>query len=162
MRGVVYVNLDPAGALTEPDLARGLAALEENGYEVIATDLERLPPTRREIQMLFAGEEPEAMRREAERACAAMLPATPPGAGPHAIGVSFLSSGSQDDVRRIVRGFGVGDQLRDVRLVDDHTAVVVLEPEGLRTLDPSRVQTALEAALNREVHFIAADGLKPI
>jgi len=153
-RAVVHLNPDPAGELDLPALERTVLALRAAGHEVIAGDLDRLPPTRREVELLLSGDDPQALRAAAERACAAALAAAgAAGARPRAAAVGFLSAGRLEDALGIVRAFGLERRLRECRLEGEELAVLVLEPG---TSAPAGLATALEAALNREVRFVGA------
>ncbi|HWF50965.1 MAG TPA: hypothetical protein VG294_10030 [Solirubrobacteraceae bacterium] len=155
-RAVVHVNLDPRGQLALGQVNRAVEALRASGHDVIAGDLDKLPATRREIELLQPGDDPDDLRPAAEQACATVLASIAAAATPRAIAVSFISSGSEEDARGVVRAFGLGEQLHEVRLQDDDVAVLVLEPEALGRTMPAKLQTVLEAALNREVRFAEA------
>lgn len=150
-RAVVHVNLDPAGALNLAEVERGVAALRHAGFEVVATDLDKLPPTVREVEVLHYGDDAESLRQLVERACAEAVSVTP-----RAFAVSFISAGTREDALGIIRGFGLEPQLRELRFEGDELAVLVLDGAALRRPRAAKLQTALEAALNREVRFIEA------
>jgi hypothetical protein len=160
-RAVVYVNLDPAGYLSLPELDHVLAALRLAGCQVIATDQERLPPDQREIEMLIDGDEPDRLRESAEAACVAALAGCAVSATPRATAVCFTSSGSAEDAVGIVRAFGLESHLRDLRFDDDDTAILVVDRGALDGGNRGKLHTALEAALNREVDLIESEGPDP-
>jgi AcrR family transcriptional regulator len=150
----VHVNLDPAGALTPAQLERALATLAADGFDVIASDVESLPPTEREIELLREGDDADELRLAAETACASAVAGFSPPQAPHALGVSFMSSGSYEDALAIVRAYGFDGQIEELSFVDDDLAVLVLDRNASgRTL--GKVQTALECALNREIQVRA-------
>jgi hypothetical protein len=155
-RAVVHVNIDPAGALTLDELARGVGVLRGAGYEVIDTDLESYPATEREIEVLLDGDAVSELRGEAERACVEALAGFAPPERPCAVAVTFISSGSHEDALGIVRGFGLEDQIEEVEFVDENVAVLVLagNGNGVRRSTLAKLQTVLEAALNREVEIV--------
>jgi hypothetical protein len=141
-RAVLHVNLDPGGTLGVEQLERAVEALRDAGHEVLAGDLDRLPPGRREVELLLDGDDPDELRQRAEAALA-------PGA--QVVAVSFMSSGTYEDALGIVRAFGLEPELEEIELVDEDTAVVVLADGTLRRAVSVKLQTALECALNREV-----------
>jgi hypothetical protein len=151
----VHVNLDPAGQESVATLERAVEALRDR-FEVLASDLDKYPPTRREIELIRGGDEAGDLAQAAEAACAAALSQAGATASPRAVAVSFLSSGSEEDARGVVRAFGLADGLRAIVFEDENVAVFVLEREVLQRTTPAKLQTALEAALNREVRFVEA------
>ena len=153
-RAVVHVNVDPVGALTVAQIEHGLAMLRAGGFEVIATDLESFPPTERQIELIHDGDDAAELRSLAETACAGALAEFAPAVPPHTVAVSFISSGSHEDALGIVRGFGLEDEIEDVAFVDDDVAVLVLGHAELRRFTIAKLQTVLEAALNREVQVV--------
>jgi hypothetical protein len=159
-RAVVHVNVDPAGALSIPQLERALTALRSAGFAPIATDLARHPPTRRMIELLREGDEPDELRRLAERACAAAVAEFEPPLGPRIDAVSFISTGTVEDAVGVVRAFGLYARPEDITLVDEDAAVVVLPAAALRRITAGKLQTALECALNRDVD-LRESGEKP-
>ena len=153
-RAVVHVDIDPAGALTVAQIEHGLAALRADGLELIATDLESFPPTGRQIELIHDGDDAAELRSLAETLCAGALAEFSPPVPPQAIAVSFISSGSHEDALGIVRGFGLECEIEEVTFVDDDVAVLVLGPTELRRSTIAKLQTVLEAALNREVRVV--------
>jgi hypothetical protein len=143
---VLHVNLDPGGTLGVEQLERAVEALRDAGHVVLAGDLDRLPPGRREVELLLDGDDAEELRREGETALAQAI-----GPGPRVVAVSFMSSGTVEDALGIVRAFGLEPELEEIELVDEDTAVVVLADGTLRRAVSVKLQTALECALNREV-----------
>jgi AcrR family transcriptional regulator len=158
-RAVVQVNIDPAGTLTVGQLERARAALQGAGFDVIATDLERFPPTERQIELLQEGDDPDELRHLAEAACASAVAAFAPRQPPRATSVSFMSSGSYEDALAIVRAFGLDGEIEELTFVDDDVAVLVLAREAPRRGALAKVQTALECALNREIQLRQCAGL---
>lgn len=146
-RAVIHVNLDPGGVLEVAQLERAVEALRDAGYEVFGGELGRLPPGRREIELLLDGDDVDELRRRGEQACAEALEQ----AQPRVVAVSFMSSGTYEDALGIVCAFGLEPQLEEIELVDEDTAVVVLADGALRRAVSTKLQTALECALNREV-----------
>jgi len=151
-RAVVHVNIDPAGALSHEQVARALEALRGD-FDPIATDLERHPPTKRLIELLREGDDVEELRRSAEAACAAAVAEFAPPLAPRVEAVSFISTGTREDALGIVRSFGLDREVEELRFDGDDVAVLVLDPAALRRMNAGKLQTALECALNREVHL---------
>ena len=152
-RAVIHVNVDPAGVLGVAQLESAVSALRDAGHEVIAADLDKLPPRRREIELLHPGEDADELRRLAVAACQEALAGLEPRVEPRAVAVTFMSSGSYEDALGIVRAFGLEPQLEELRLVNEDVAVLVLAHGTLRRAVSAKLQTALEAALNREVEL---------
>lgn len=152
----MHVNLDPTGHESVAALLRAVEVLHDDGFEVLAADLDKYPSTRREIELIRGGDEPGEEARAAEAACAAALSQAGSTARPRAVAVSFLSSGTEEDARGVIRAFGLAEGLRAITFEDENVAVFVLEREVLRRTAPAKLQTALEAALNREVRFVEA------
>ena len=150
----MHVNIDPAGALTLAQIGRAVDALRKDGLEVIDTDVESYPATEREIEVLLDGDSVFELREAAEKACIAASAEFEPPAQPYAVAVTFISSGSHEDALGIVRAFGLEDSIEEVELVDEHVAVVVLGGNGIRRATLGKLQTVLEAALNREVQVV--------
>ena len=144
---MIHVNLDPEGTLGVAELERAVAALRAEGHEVIADDLEKLPPRRREIELLHDGDDVAELAALAEEACAAA------GIGARVVAVSFMSSGTEEDALGVVRAFGLEPQVEEIRLVDEDVAVLVLANGTPERAVSAKLQTALECALNREVEL---------
>jgi hypothetical protein len=149
-RAVVHINLDPDGVLSAAQLDGAVAALRRAGFEVIATELERLPPTRREVEVLCSGDDIAALRQWAQTSCAAALAASAVFVRPRVVAASFISRGSREDALGIVEALGSGLDVEEIEFVGDDIAVLVLA-DGDAV--PERLQTALESALNREVRL---------
>jgi hypothetical protein len=142
--------------MTVAQLKRAVAALRREGSEIIATDLEKLPPTKREIELLHDGDEVDELRQLAEAACAAALGRSHPSVKPRAVAVSFISHGRSEDAMGIIRAFGLERHVEEIRFVEEDVAVVVISGEALQCSASETLQTALEAALNREVRLSAS------
>jgi hypothetical protein len=153
-RAVVQVNLDPGGVLREAaDVQRALSSLAATGAPVLASDVERMPATAREIGLLLDGDDVTELCTEGERRCAEALAAAGLTASPVATAVAFVSSGTMEDALGIVRAFGATLSSRDLEFIDDHLAIVTLPAAALDEICTERLQTALEASLNREILF---------
>ncbi len=152
-RAVVHLNLDPGGVLTVAQLERAVATLRGDGLEVIAMDLDKVPPAKREIELLHDGEESDELAAIAEQACAAAVASFHPTVQPRALAVSFVSSGSYEDALGIIRAFGLEPHVEELRFVDEDVALLVVSREALAGNLFGKLQTALESALNREVQL---------
>jgi hypothetical protein len=150
---VIRVNLNPAGDLENDLLSAVVAELRSSGLEVIAPDFGKVPPHAREIELLLPGDDADALRAWAQDRCAELLG---PGAssGPVAGAATFLSRGTDEDALGVVRAFGITATVeRSFR--DDEEIVTVIIPRDQACRAPeSRLHTALEAALNCEVHIV--------
>lgn len=150
---VVRVGVDRAGELGPAQLADGLARLHEaaaaRGIEVVANNLPALPPQRREVELLIAGDEPDELRRLAVELCGNAFGTTPvPGV------VTFISRGTDDDAHGVLAGLGLSGEIERVPDDDGWDVVyVTVRKADLERVPESRVHTALEASLNCEVHI---------
>lgn len=152
-RAVVNVNLDPDGALDTETLLDVIAALRDRDVPVIADDVEKLPATRREVELLILGTDRDTVSAIALNECTAVLGRCASGVKPRAGAVAFMSAGTHEDAVGVVRGFGLGEALRHLELEDDMNAVAVFAPGALSSVGLGKLQTALEAALNRDVRL---------
>jgi len=150
---VVRVGVDRAGELAPVQLSDGMARLREltaaAGIELVENDLAALPPQRREVELLIAGDEPDELQRVAVGLCTKAFGTTPiPGV------VTFISRGTDDDAHGVLAGFGLTGDIERVPGDDGWDVVhVTLRKADLERVPESRVHTALEASLNCEVHI---------
>ena len=150
---VVRVGVDRAGELAPAQLRDGMARLRElagpAGFELVENDLANLPPQRREVEMLRAGDDPAELQRLAADLCAKAFGTTPvPGV------VTFVSRGTDLDAHGVLAGFGLTGDIERVPGNDGWDVVhVTLRKADLERVPESRVHTALEASLNCEVHI---------
>jgi hypothetical protein len=150
---VVRVGVDRAGELAPAQLSDGMTRLRESagaaGFEVVASDLAALPPQRREVELLIAGDDPAELERLAVELCAKAFGTTPvPGV------LTFISRGTDDDAYGVLAGFGLTGDIERVAGDDGWDVVyVTLRKADLERVPESRVHTALEASLNCEVHI---------
>ncbi|MGE2720494.1 hypothetical protein [Mycolicibacterium celeriflavum] len=150
---VVRVGVDKAGELGPAQLEDGLARLRDSaaaqGIEVVAGDLPALPPQRREVELLIAGDDPDTLRGQAIDLCGKAFGTTPvPGV------VTFISRGTDDDAHGVLAGLGLTGEIERVAGDDGWDVVyVTLRRADLERVPESRVHTALEASLNCEVHI---------
>ncbi|OBF92042.1 Uncharacterised protein [Mycolicibacterium flavescens] len=150
---VVRVGVDTAGELGPAQLDDGLARLRESaaahGIEVVANDLAGLPPKRREVELLIAGDDQDELRRLAVDLCDKAFGTTPaPGV------VTFISRGTDDDAHGVLAGLGLSGEIERVPGDEGWDVIhVTLRRADLERVPESRVHTALEASLNCEVHI---------
>ncbi|MGV0607042.1 hypothetical protein [Mycolicibacterium sp. XJ1904] len=150
---VVRVGVDTAGELGPAQLGDGLTRLRDSaaahGIEVVANDLAGLPPKRREVELLIAGDDQDELRRLAVDLCDKAFGTTPvPGV------VTFISRGTDDDAHGVLAGLGLTGEIERVPGDDGWDVVyVTLRRADLERVPESRVHTALEASLNCEVHI---------
>ncbi|HEX9831915.1 MAG TPA: hypothetical protein VGA66_02305 [Mycobacterium sp.] len=150
---VVRVGVDPAGELAAEQLTDGMARLRESadaaGVEVVENSLAGLPPQRREVELLIAGDDAAALERIAIGLCAKAFGTTPvPGV------LTFISRGTDDDAHGVLAGLGLSGDIERVPGDDGWDVVhVTLRKSDLERVPESRVHTALEASLNCEVHI---------
>lgn len=150
---VVRVGVDGAGELVPAQLSDGMARLRElagaAGIEVVENNLAAMPPQRREVELLIAGDEPAEVQRIAVSLCAEAFGTTPvPGV------VTFISRGTDDDAYGVLAGFGLAGEVERMPGDDGWDVVhVTLRKTDLERVPESRVHTALEASLNCEVYI---------
>jgi hypothetical protein len=147
---VVRVNLDPEGRHSAAELSRVVEKLRSTGAEVRSPDLETLPATAREIELLVSGDDPAQVRTWAETACSRALGS----AGPQAGQPTFLSRGTDDDALGVVRAFGVTAGIERLYDHGEEIVVITLSRSDSGRVVESRLHTALEAALNCEVRIV--------
>jgi hypothetical protein len=150
---VVRVNVDPSGLLTAAQLSQGMTALlelaHELGAEVVDNNLPVMPTSRREVELLIAGDDVDSVKYTGVDLCATAF-----GTGPVAGVVTFISRGTDDDAHGVLSAFGLSGEI--VRSPGDDgfdIVVVTLREADLERIPESRIHTALEASLNCEVHI---------
>ena len=150
---VVRVNVDPGSVLTPARLAEGMGVLlglsDEIGVGVVENNLAAMPVSRREVELLIATDDVDAAKQTAISLCAKAFSTSPaPGM------VTFVSRGTDDDARGVLSAFGLTGQITRSPGDDGFDIVhVTLREEDLERIPESRIHTALEAALNCEVHI---------
>jgi hypothetical protein len=150
---VVRVGVDRAGELAAAQLRDGMARLRElaasAGLELVENDLAGLPPQRREVELLMAGDDPAELERRAVELCANAFGTTPvPGV------LTYISRGTDDDAYGVLAGFGLTGDVERVPGDEGWDVVhVTLRKADLERVPESRVHTALEASLNCEVQI---------
>jgi hypothetical protein len=150
---VVRVNVDPESGLAPAQLRDGMAALHElaaaAGAGVVKNDLTTMPVRRREVELLIAAEDGDTAQTTAIDLCAKAFGAVPaPGV------ITFVSRGTDDDAHGVLSGFGLSGDIERTPDADGFDIVyVTLREKDLERVPESRVHTALESALNCEVHI---------
>jgi hypothetical protein len=151
---VVRVRVDPSGLLAPAQLDQGMTTLlglaDDAGAEVVHAPLAALPADRREVQLLLAGSDSDAVKQVAVDLCAKAF-----GTAPVAGVVTYVSRGTDDDAQGVLSGFGLTGEIKRVPGEDGFDIVyVTLRRADLERIPESRIHTALEASLNCEVHII--------
>ncbi|MCG5434239.1 hypothetical protein LV457_18360 [Mycobacterium sp. MYCO198283] len=152
---VVRVHVDPGGELAADELVAGMAALAERvrgtGADLLAADLTAMPAHRREVELLMAGTDPEALKRTAMSLCHEAF-GTEPAAGV----LTWISRGTDEDAAGVLAGFGLTGRIARTPGDDGCDVVeVTLRKADLARVPESRIHTALEASLNAEVRILA-------
>ncbi|MFL6082808.1 MAG: hypothetical protein ACJ74F_06280 [Mycobacterium sp.] len=150
---VVRVRVDPAGRLTGAQLTDGMVNLRDlaipAGIEVLENNLAAMPASRREVEMLMVGADPEELKATAVALCAKAF-STQAETGV----VTYISRGTDDDAHGVLAGFGLTGDIERVPGDDGWDVVyVTLRKTDLERIPESRIHTALEASLNCEVHI---------
>lgn len=154
---VVRIGVDMMGELTAEQLTSGMARLAtlatEAGAELIDTDLTRLPPKRREVELLMQGTDAPTLQSMGADLCRRAF-ATEPVVGV----LTFVSHGTDDDARGVLAGFGLTGEVERVPSGQGWDVITVTLPRSDLTRVPeSRIHTALEASTNCEVRIVVRD-----
>lgn len=150
---VVRVNVDPSGLLTAAQLSQGMTALlglaRRIGADVVDNNLAAMAVSRREVELLIEGDNPDALRTVGVGLCGTAFGTVPvPGV------VTYISRGTDDDARGVLSAFGLTGQVTRTPGDDGFDIVhVTLREVDLARVPESRIHTALEASLNCEVHI---------
>ncbi|MGK2854662.1 MAG: hypothetical protein ACSLE3_11280 [Microbacteriaceae bacterium] len=151
---VVRVDVDPSGRLTPAQLAESMETLRglcgPIGAELIDADLSVMPVNRREVEVLLAGEDVDALRGAVVTLCSKAFGAeVTPGV------LTFVSRGTDDDAHGVLAGFGLTGDVRRYPSGEGWDVVeVTLRRSDLLRVPESRIHTALEASLNSEVRIL--------
>ena len=150
---VVRINVDSFGVLTAAQLSEGMTALRERarelGAQVVDNDLGAMPVSRREVELLIAGDDVDAVKEAGIDLCAKSF-----GTSPRAGVVTFISRGTDDDARGVLSAFGLtGEIVRSPGADGFDVVYVTVRESDLDRVPESRIHTALEASLNCEVHI---------
>lgn len=151
---VVRICVDPSGELSADQLRSGMAVLadlvREAGGGLVDSDLTGLPASRREVELLMIGPDPEALQGTAMTLCDKAFESTPkPGV------VTYISRGTDHDALGVLAGFGIAGQINRIPGNEGWDVIeVTLRRQDLERIPESRIHTALEASLNCEVRIL--------
>lgn len=146
--------MDPTGRLTPAQLAERMAALRQLcgpvGAEVVDADVSVMPTNRREVEVLLAGDDADALQKTVVALCGKAFGAdVEPGV------LTFISRGTDDDAHGVLAGFGVTGEVHRYPSGEGWDVVeVTLRRADLVRVPESRIHTALEASLNSEVRIL--------
>jgi hypothetical protein len=151
---VVRIDVDPSARLEPVQLTEGMSTLAglaaAIGATVIDADLAALPPSRRQVEVLIAGDDPDELTRTAVTLCAKAFGVF--GAAPKAGVLTYVSRGTDDDAYGVLAGLGLSGEVERRPSGEGWDIVTVtLRKVDLERVPESRVHTALEASLNCEV-----------
>ncbi len=147
------VGVDTAGELAPAQLDDGMTRLRElagaAGVELVEGNLAAMPAQRREVELLIAGDDAEALQRLAVELCSKAFGTRPvPGV------VTYISRGTDDDAHGVLAGFGVTGEITRTPGGDGLDVIhVTMRKQDLDRVPESRIHTALEASLNCEVRI---------
>ncbi|MGE2835194.1 hypothetical protein [Mycobacterium sp. SMC-4] len=155
---VVRVDVDPSARLTADQLRDGMATLSDlaQGHQVgvVDADLAAMPPNRRQVEILIAGDDVEQLQAVAVGLCRDAFGGF--GVEPVAGVLTYVSRGTDDDAHGVLAGLGLQGEIERIPTDDGWDVVkVTLSKADLRRVPESRVHTALEASLNCEVQIIS-------
>ncbi|MDT5013417.1 MAG: hypothetical protein QOH57_5034, partial [Mycobacterium sp.] len=121
---VVRVKVDPAGVLTPEQLSDGMAAARtlaaDARVELVDNNLADMPPSRREVELLIAGEDPDELKRTAIELCTNAF-STEPVAGV----LTYVSRGTDDDAYGVLAGFNLTGEISRAEGRDGWDVVLV-------------------------------------
>jgi hypothetical protein len=151
---VVRVDVDPSARLEAGQLTEGMTTLSglvaKLGADVVDADLAALPPSRRQVELLLAGDDPDELKRTAVELCVTAFGTF--GAEPSAGVLTYVSRGTDDDAQGVLAGLGLSGEIERTAGEDGWDVITVtLRRADLERVPESRVHTALEASLNCEV-----------
>jgi hypothetical protein len=154
---VVRIKVDSAGQLTADQLTTGMTALAGlvGDAQLIENNLAALPPSRREVEILMKGTDPESLQEIAIDWCTQAFGVC--GGTPEPGVLTFVSHGTDDDAHGVLAGMGLTGQIERVEGPEGWDIIhVTLRSEDLARIPESRIHTALEASTNCEVHIRTA------
>jgi hypothetical protein len=152
---VIRVDVDPSALLTPAQLHDGMARLVELAADhdvgVVDADLVAMPATRRQVEVLIAGDDPDELKRRAVALCTKAFRSEP------VAGVlTYVSRGTDDDALGVLAGLGLSGEIERIAGDDGWDTIrVTVRKSDLVRVPESRVHTALEATLNCEVEIVA-------
>ena len=144
---VVRVLIDAASSLSIERYRDGVARLRALGHDVVSSPAESLPEKARVVELVVEG---DANVEACVADCAQAF-----GTGARLGVVTYISRGTDDDARGVLRRFGLSGEVSRVGFDSDQELVTVtIAPAMARRVPESRLHTALEAALNCDVRII--------
>lgn len=154
---VVRVDIDPSAQLSAAELRDGMTTLSELaaelGIQVVEADLAVMPASRRQVEVLIAGDDPDELKRTAVGLCLRAFGDF--GSEPSAGVLTYVSRGTDDDAHGVLAGLGVRGDIERVTTDNGWDIVkVTLLRSDVQRVPESRVHTALEASLNCEVQIV--------
>lgn len=146
---VVRIVVDADGSLSVPAFAAGVARLRELGRTVVAPPAAGFPDRDREVELIVEDARQQCRLDDLVADCKRAFDR------PAALGVmTYISRGTDADARGILQGFDIGGEVLRTIAGDDELVTVTVQASDLRRVPESRLQTALEAALNCEVRIV--------
>ena len=154
---VVRVDVDPSAQLSAAELRDGMETLSDLaatiGIHVVDADLAAMPASRRQVEVLIAGDDPDELKRTAVDLCRRAFGGF--GTEPSVGVLTYVSRGTDDDAHGVLAGLGVRGDIERVPTDNGWDIVTVTLPRSeLQRVPESRVHTALEASLNCEVQIV--------
>lgn len=144
--GIARVTV-AAGGVSEEDFSLGLAELASMGFELLPQQPALVGGDRELVFVLEGDDRAELIAVALAAAHRVFGEAVKPGVA------TFLSRGSDDDVRGVAAGLGVHVEVTRIEEGGSEVVVVRVPAADLRRVPESRLHTALEAALNAEVRI---------
>ena len=124
------------------------------GASIVDADLASMPPTRRQVEVLIAGDDPDELTRTAVELCVKAFGSF--GTRPAAGVLTYVSRGTDDDAQGVLAGLGLSGDIERIAGEEGWDTIrVTLRKSDLQRIPESRVHTALEASLNCEVQIVA-------
>lgn len=149
---VMRVVIDQDGELDPVAYELGVELLRGQGLTVIGAAAERLPVRAREIELIIDEVELGNRGDELLAACRDAFGIEPqPGV------VTFISRGTDEDARGVLRRFNVEGRVSRSQGEEGDVIEVLFAADQRRSVPEGRLQTALEAALNEEVRIVFAE-----
>ena len=155
---VIRVDVDPSAVVPPDQLRDGMARLVElvaqHDAGVVDADLAAMPASRRQVELLIAGDDPDELKRQAVALCVTAFGEF--GAAPEAGVLTYVSRGTDDDAHGVLAGLGLSGEIERIAGDDGWDTIrVTVRKSDLLRVPESRVHTALEASLNCEVEVVA-------
>lgn len=144
---VIRVRLDTDGVLSDDEFLAGLRRLRSRGLQILDETPHRLPGGAREVKLIVESDDLDGKVATCVQLCSEVFETDAmPGV------TTFVSRGTDDDAQGVLDRFGVCGQVSR-SAADKDLVTVVVSPAELARVPESRLQTALEAALNCDVEI---------